>query len=443
MPAQLLRLIASLRQLALVPAVLVLPVLVLVTAGLGAAPAQADEQRPRPAPAHPWFGPELDIETSVPQDHADALEASPSSDIAPAVTPSVTSTGLAVTGAALLIALGSAGVARRRRPAWSEVHVIEQRDPRLDLVRGVLVALVLVGHLVYVLGGGDVVRTALGVVPVPEALVVVSGLALGTATGTRHVRRALRLYAAAVVTALLVYAVSRVPGIDLHRLTTFGDPSGGGVRNLYPDAGHLADYPTPWGPARRLLLLEMGPFVTSALGLFVLLSLLCPLVLLALRHSRAWVVLVASWAVWGLAQAWHPSWTPAQAADAYPFLAWQVLFVHGLVVARHAGAIWSRLSSRAAAVLLALLVIIGTAAAVGASVTGHEPDPQLVAGVDLPVGRLLVVALCAATTAALVRACWRPLAASLGRVAIVLGRHGLLVVLAQVPVLVVAATLVG
>ncbi len=367
----------------------------------------------------------------------------PSSDIPPAVTPEVTSRSLAVAGATLLLALVVAGVARRRRPPWADPGQSKPRDPRLDLVRGVLIVLVVVAHLVVVLGRTDVVRTALGAVPVPEALVLVSGLALGAATGVRHVRRALRLYAAAVLTALLVYVVSRIPGTDLHRLTTFRDPSGGRLRNLYPDADHLFDYPTPWEPARRLLFLEMGPWVTSWLGLFVLLGLLCPLVLLLLRRSPLWITLALSWAVWGLAQVWHPSWTPAQAADAYPPLAWQVLFVHGLVLARNAGTVRAFLASRVATLLLGVLVASGSVVAVWASVTGHEPDPQLVAGVDLPVGRLLVVVLVAGTTAQLLYACWRPLAASVGRAAIPLGRHGLVIALAQVPLLVVAAALVG
>ena len=284
-------------------------VALILTVG-GATSAHADDELPRPRPGQPWFGPELDIETAVPQDYADALGASPSS-------------------------------------------------------------------------------------------------------------------------------FSLVPGIDLSQLMRFRDPASGEVRNLYPDADHLFDYPTPWGPARRLLFLEVGPWATSILGLFVLFSLLTPVVLFLLRRRWWWVALAVSWSTWELSQFWHPHWSPAQAADAFPPLAWQLLLVHGLVLGYHRRSVVGFLSTRASrALALGWLGITACGAAAGwLLIEQQAPGTLLFAGPDLPAGRLLIVAAMSVVTTVCVVSCWRPLSRALGWVLLPMGRNALQIFVAHVAVL--------
>lgn len=366
----------------------------------------------------------------------------PGSDLPAGVTPDPASRALGI-GGLVLLGLLVLALLVRARPGWAgPVEADASRDPRLDLVRGALVVLVVAGHVAVVLGHLDTARSALGVLPVAEALVLLSGLSIASSPVVRSLKRAGRLYAAAVLTALGVYVASLVPGARAERLLGLRDPATGEVRDLFPDADHLFDYPTPWDAARRLLLLEMGPWATSILGLFVLLGLVVPLVLLLLRRRLSWVALVLSWGLWGLAQTWHPTWSPAQFADTYPPLAWQLLFVHGLVLGHHRRAVAAWLRGRTGTLVAGLAV---AAYAVGVGwwwADGGTLDADLVAGVDLPVGRIALVTATALVATALVTACWRPLASTVARVLVPVGRHALGVLVAHVAVLFVIATVI-
>ncbi len=365
----------------------------------------------------------------------------PSSDLPVGVTPDVDVRALG-SGALVLLGLLVLALLARRRPAWaSGVDPSDPRDPRLDLVRGGLVVLVVAGHLAVVLGHLDVARSGLGVIPVAEALVLVSGLAIATSPVVRSWRRAGRLYAVAVLTAFGVHVVSLVPVLDVHRLLNLRDPSTGRVRDLFPDADHLFDYPTPWAAARRLLLLEVGPWATSILGLFVLLGLAAPVVFFLLRRRLWWVVLGLSWALWVLGGVWHPGWSPAQFADTYPPLAWQLLFVHGLVLGHHRRAVarWLRTGT---GTVTACVAVTAYAGVVGWWwLDGRRLDEGLLAGADLPVGRLALVLVSALVTTALVTDVWRPLSRTLGRLLAPLGRHAVSVLVGHVVVLLAVAAL--
>ncbi|WP_341924064.1 OpgC domain-containing protein [Nocardioides psychrotolerans] len=366
----------------------------------------------------------------------------PGSDLPAGVTPDPGARALGIGGLALLALLGLALLARTRS-GWASVEDgVGSRDPRLDLARGALLVLVVAGHVGVVLGHLGTARSALGVLPVAEALVLLSGLAIASSPVVRSLRRAMRLYAVAVLTALGVYVASLVPGVEAGRLLGLRDPATGQVRDLFPDADHLFDYPTPWDAARRLLFLEMGPWATSIIGLFVLLGLAVPLVLLLLRRRLWWVALLVSWALWALGQVWHPSWAPAQFADTYPPLAWQLLFVHGLALGHHRRSAGAWLRGRAGT-LVAGLAVTAYAGVVGWWwATGRTLDADFWGGVDLPVGRVALVVATGVVATAVLTACWRPLASTVGRVLVPLGRHPVAVLVGHVAVLLVIATVI-
>lgn len=364
------------------------------------------------------------------------------SDLPAGVTPDPSVRGLGIGGLLLLLLLALALLTGRATTRVTDVGPVDKagRDLRLDLVRGALVVLVVAGHLAVVLGYHEITGSALGAVPVAEGLVLLSGLAIASSAAVRSLRRVGRLYAAAVLTALAVYVVSLVPGVRAGRLMQLRDPVTGQVRELFPDADHLFDYPTPWAAAQRLLFLETGPWVTSILGLFVLLGLLAPLVLALLRRRLWWVVLSLSWALWGLGQVWHPNWSPAQFADTYPPLAWQLLFVHGLVLGHHRRGVATWLRGQRGTLLVCVVVAAYAGAVGGLWLNDIALDQDLVAGVDVPIGRVALVAASTLVLAVLMGTWWRPLSTTVGRVLVPVGRHALTVLVAHVPVLLVVAT---
>ena len=383
--------------------------------------------------------PPSEADDDSPRDGGPSFVPAPSSDLPAGVTPDPSARSLGI-GAFVLLGLLALALLARQRPTWGAVaDPGEARDPRLDLVRGGLVALVVTGHVAVVLGHLDTARSGLGVAPVAEALVLLSGLAIASSPVARSLARARRLYAVAVLTALGVYVASVVPWVEAGRLLALRDPATGKVRDLFPDADHLFDYPTPWDAARRLLLLETGPWATSILGLFVLLGLAVPAVLLLVRRRLWWVVLGLSWALWGLGQTWHPGWSPAQFADTYPPLAWQLLFVHGLVLGHHRRPVAAWLRARTGT-LTTCLAVAAYAGVVGWWwLSGRTVDPGLVADADLPIGRAALVLVSALVTSALVTASWGPLSRTLGRALVPLGRHALSVLVGHVAVLLVVA----
>jgi hypothetical protein len=215
------------------------------------------------------------------------------------------------------------------------------RDEAVDVLRGLAMAIVLVNHVQVESWYPLLTVERIGPVSGAELFVVLSGFVLGMVGRRRLVREGLAgvarwllrragvLWAVGVVIGVLAWGLGLLPGVDTSVLTTWTDPATGRVEDLYgSDRGALA-------LLSDLLLLQATPWVFNVMGLYVALLALCPLVLALLARGATLPVLAASWVLYGV-HALHPlSVLPSQSEAPFPLLAWQLIFVHGVVVGFH------------------------------------------------------------------------------------------------------------
>jgi hypothetical protein len=205
------------------------------------------------------------------------------------------------------------------------------RDVSLDLLRGLAMAILVVNHVP--------LRSWLHYATEPflsaaEALVVVSGVIAGMVFGRRWVawgarattrallHRSLTLYRASVCVVAIVGALTLVPGVATEALTIAPRTDG-------PD---LYAFEGPARTALAIVTLEAGPWQFNILGFFIAAIALTPALLWLL--DRGWwpALLAASWALFLLGRATLVEVLPTQSERPFPFLIWQILFVHGAVL---------------------------------------------------------------------------------------------------------------
>jgi hypothetical protein len=201
-------------------------------------------------------------------------------------------------------------------------------------VRGLALVILVVNHVHLDSGLERVTEPFLSAA---EALVIVSGVVSGMVFGRRWLaqgagptarallRRAFVLYRASVVVVALVGLLTLVPALATEALTV-------APRTAGPDLYAFGD---PLRTALAIVTLEAGPWQFNVLGFFIAALAATPVVLWAL--ARGWwpVVVAASWALYLLGRATELHVLPSQSEGPFPFLTWQLLFVHGVVAGWH------------------------------------------------------------------------------------------------------------
>jgi hypothetical protein len=209
-------------------------------------------------------------------------------------------------------------------------------------------------------------------------------------------------------------------------------------------------WPLPGYVVGDLLSLQLGPYQFNVIGLYVVLLLVTPFLLLALERGRLLVVLGVSLAVYGLQQAYPVRLLPSQFEDAFPLLTWQVLFVLGLVFGWYRAELVRAAGTRAGRAVLAACVVLFLAGVfiswnnpylanrydVRLALIPEETYARLYAEfferTTLDVGRLLVVVVTLITLYGALTAFWRPVARVLGPVLVPLGQATLYVFILHV-----------
>lgn len=235
------------------------------------------------------------------------------------------------------------------------------RDLRIDFLRGLAMTCVIIDHsqMSSVLSWFSFERFWL--VSAAEVFVVLSGVVLGMVYGPRLARdgwlavakrlgrRALVLYAACVAVSLSVIALS-FAGIDVSSVSAW-------------DASALSWFLDPrtmtvaeW---RDLALIRYSPWAVEIIGLYVWLVVAAVPCLLALRAGRWRPLLAVSWGLYVWYRVAPRQLTAAEFEVVFPILAWQLLFVHGLVIGYHR----ERLAAFVAVHGKALLGIVAAASA--------------------------------------------------------------------------------
>jgi hypothetical protein len=242
---------------------------------------------------------------------------------------------------------------------------LSTRDLTIDWLRGLAMTCVIVNHskLSSFLNWFSYER--FWVVTAAEVFVVLSGVVLGAVYGRRLARhgwrpvvrglsrRALLLYVSFVAVTLSVPALAGL-GID-----------------VTPLIGSDVDAPIvalAWQPMtvtawRDVLLMRAGPWTFQIVGLYVWLV-AAALPALWLLHRSGWRLLLAvSWGIYLWYRIQPHALTPAGFETTFPVLAWQLLFVHGIVIGHNRNRIRSVVAELPAVVpASAVLLMVAFAA---------------------------------------------------------------------------------
>jgi hypothetical protein len=331
-------------------------------------------------------------------------------------------------------------------PNRSAAPSIGGRDLRIDWLRGLAMACVIVNHSK---------RTSLlswfsyerfWIVTAAEVFVVLSGVVLGMVYGRRLARdgwravvaglgrRAVLLYFTFIVVTLSVLALS-FGGFDVRAVTSPTSPSVEWV--LDPRLMDAAAW-------RAVAFMRYGPWPFEIIGMYVWLVAAAVPCLIAL-HLAGWrPLLAASWAIYLGYRIAEPRLTGAEFEAVFPVLAWQLPFVHGIVIGfnrdRIAGFVADRpqLLSRGGMAALAVCVTFAAFALCNPWLEGPrwlhwnlvtaERFSVLYAGyfglTELGIGRLVNLAVGLPVGYAVLTWCWR-FAQPLSALFITLGRRSL------------------
>jgi hypothetical protein len=211
------------------------------------------------------------------------------------------------------------------------------RDVRIDWLRGLAMTCVIVNHsrLSSLLSWFSYER--FWIVTAAEVFVVLSGVVLGMVYGRRLARdgwravvrglgrRALLLYGAFVGVTMSVLALAAM-GVDVAFLV----PTDGETAEWF-----LAPSAMTTSAWRDVLFMRAGPWPFEIIGLYVWLVAAAIPCLLILRRAGWRVVLAASWALYLWYRVEPHAITASGFEMAFPLLAWQLLFVHGIVIGYH------------------------------------------------------------------------------------------------------------
>jgi hypothetical protein len=229
------------------------------------------------------------------------------------------------------------GIAFAVRAAMATARIAGNRDLRIDCLRGLAMVCVIVNHsqMPSLLSWFSYER--FWVVTAAEVFVVLSGVVLGMVYGRRLTRmgwravveglgrRALLLYGAFVAVTLSLIAMAMM-GVDVGSVARPGDRLAGWL--LAPGAMDASSW-------RDLLLMRSGPWAFEIIALYVWLIVAAVPCLIALHYAGWQPVVGLSWIVYVAYRIAPLRLTGAEFEVVFPILAWQLLFVHGIVFGYH------------------------------------------------------------------------------------------------------------
>ncbi|MEK0156249.1 OpgC domain-containing protein [Arthrobacter oryzae] len=365
----------------------------------------------------------------------------------------------------------------RLRPAKGWTYSDKSsRDARVDLMRGVAILFVVVNHVGMTSLFQLLTQETVGFVSGAELFVLLSGLVLGMVYGPKAQnnigevtqktgRRAGKLYVTALVVVVLVFLLSLLPVFNSEVLTTFTDQGTGGAGrsgagrsyDLYTGMQGLLQFPVPGAVIPAVLLLQFGPWQFNVMGLYVIMLLVSPLILLALARGKVLWVLAATTALYIAGTVFRFRILPSQFEDSFPLLVWQVLFVLGLVGGYYRRIIVAWLSAHRWVVGVCAAITVAFALMSWANpYLANEFDVRLALTSDatyravydqffgrtyLEPGRLLNVLALLVTAYALLTAYWKPVERAVGWLLIPLGQSTLYVFIMHVVLIAVVANI--
>lgn len=272
---------------------------------------------------------------------------------------------------------------------WRYIDKGWTRDLRIDFLRGIVFLLLFTTHFNYFSWFALIGWERIGIVSSAEVFILLAGVVTGAVYGKKLktdglgkctiklFRRAWTLYKIAIIVAGSVALLRLVPGLDVTELTTFTDPVTRQVYPLYPDlaAGFLSNL-------LHVLVLAAAPHQFQIVGLYVILFLLTPIVFWALSRGYWAGLLLLSWGCY-LINYFAPEPQPGTAAIrltvsqfeyAFPIMAWQLLFIHGILAGYYRPKILQFFGTGVGRILIALSML---ASLLLLLLSWNHPLPQL------------------------------------------------------------------
>jgi len=216
-----------------------------------------------------------------------------------------------------------------------ETHQNGSRDLRIDWLRGLAMTCVVINHsrMTSLLSWFSYER--FWIVTAAEVFVVLSGVVLGMVYGRRLRRdgwlavvkglgrRALTLYLAFIAVTMSVLLLSIV-GVDVRSITS--------LEGQAPVWWFLDPRTMNAGAWLDVALMRHGPWPFEIVGLYVWLVIAAVPCLMALRFAGWRPLLAVSWVLYVSYRIAPHRLTAAEFESVFPILAWQLLFVHGIVI---------------------------------------------------------------------------------------------------------------
>lgn len=248
---------------------------------------------------------------------------------------------------------------------WAYIDTNDDRDLRIDMIRGLVMLVLVTVHIEIFSLYNFFVWERIGVVTGAEGFVLLSGLVVGMVykrsiaergwkpTVWKLLDRAALLWRVNVAAILLIALVNRIPHVNVREIMTFNDRIAGQVYSLFPAPGvpyHV------W--LVQALLLRIGPHQLQILGLYICLLALSPISLFLMSTGRTSLLLSLSWITYLVAWASPSMPTSAQFEYGFPLLTWQLLYFHGQAIGFHRQAVWNFFTSPKGRPVLALAGVL-------------------------------------------------------------------------------------
>ncbi|CNH43361.1 Predicted membrane protein [Yersinia aldovae] len=230
----------------------------------------------------------------------------------------------------------------RTAPVWiKSLRYVspDKRDLRIDLLRGIALVMMVVAHI-EVMSVLDIFTwERFGLTTGAEGFVILSGFMLGVINRQRLqkealltvsyalYRRACKIYIVNIVIIISILLLTKLTFINTFEVTHFTDRFSDVNYSLYPVYDQIKE---SW--FNMVLYLQIGPHQSQILGLYFYLLLATPFFLYLLE--RRWVgwLLILSLSLYILYFFTRIKLTSAQFEFAFPFLAWQLIYVLGMTI---------------------------------------------------------------------------------------------------------------
>ncbi|HHL2712524.1 TPA: OpgC domain-containing protein [Yersinia enterocolitica] len=214
-----------------------------------------------------------------------------------------------------------------------------ERDLRIDLLRGIALVMMVVAHIEVMSVLNIFTWERFGLTTGAEGFVILSGSILGVINRQRLkkevlltisyslYRRAAKIYVVNIVIVLSILFLTKLTFINTFEVTHFTDRFSDVSYTLYPLYDQSRE---SW--FNMVLYLQIGPHQSQILGLYFFLLLASPIFIYLLQRRWGGILLFFSLALYIIYHITGMRLTSAEFEFAFPFLAWQFIYVLGMTI---------------------------------------------------------------------------------------------------------------